>query len=258
MSNTLRIPGTAVALVIDLPFLANEINDAHRQVIFHGKSVLLEACRAGEHLLKAKEQVRHGEFKAWIGRNCDAPYDTVVQYMRVAKAAAAKNVDLHTFDGGIRAFLNACATPRAKTPEVSTVIDRDDAAHALKLQALVERGSTEAERDVARRKLEAFANGFGHTAEALLSQAEDLLPDHEKIDKQVRMERAEAEAQAAKAETEAARAEAVSLRAQLDAMLTRTKELETEVQQLSRDELVARYIGLVLEREGLTELKKAA
>jgi len=259
MSSTLHIPGTAVAVVIDLPFLASEINDAHREVIYAGRSMLRWAETAGILLLKVKEKVRHGEFKAWVEANCEAPYDTAVQYMRVAKIATSKNVEVHTFDGGIRAFLEAHSTPRPKTPcPTVTTIDRDDAAHALKLQALVERGTTEAERDVAQRKLEAFAKGFGHTAEAMVSKAQGLLPDHEKTDKQVRMERAEAEAQAAKAETEAARAEAASLRAQLNAILTRTKELETEVQKLSRDELVARYIGLVLEREGLAELKKAA
>lgn len=112
---------------------------------------------AGIHLLKVKEKVRHGEFKAWIEKNCDAPYDTAVQYMRVAKIASSKNVDVHTFDGGIRAFLEAHSTPRLKTPcPTVTTIDRDDAAHALKLQALVERGTTEAERDVAQRNRHPF------------------------------------------------------------------------------------------------------
>ncbi|MFG1237326.1 hypothetical protein V5F63_08955 [Xanthobacter autotrophicus DSM 597] len=108
---------------------------------------------AGIHLLKVKEKVQHGEFKAWIEANCEAPYDTAVQYMRVAKIATSKNVEVHNFDGGIDAFLEAHSTPRPKTPcPTVTTIDRDDAAHALKLQALVERGTTEAERDVAQRK----------------------------------------------------------------------------------------------------------
>ncbi|MFG1300561.1 DUF3102 domain-containing protein [Xanthobacter sp. V3C-3] len=107
---------------------------AHREVVYAGKRMLLWAEIAGHHLLKAKAKVQHGEFKAWIEKNCAAPYDTAVQYMRVAKIASSKNVEVHTFDGGIRAFLEAHSTPRPKTtcPNVTT-IDRDDAAHALKL-----------------------------------------------------------------------------------------------------------------------------
>lgn len=251
----MNIVSTFPVPVIDLPYLADEINDAHRQVIFHGKSMLLEARRAGEHLLKAKEQVRHGEFKAWIERHCACSYSSAQEYMRVARLA--EKTDLRFFDGGIRAFLEAHSTPRPKEDATPT-FDRTDAEHVMKLHAMAERGGTESEREVAHRKLEAHAKSFGMAGEEAVAKAQDMLPDQEKTDKQVRMERAEAETQAAKAETEAARAEAASLRAQLNAILTRTKELETEVQQLSRDELVARYIGLVLEREGLTKLKKAA
>lgn len=106
---------------------------------------------AGIHLLKVKEKVRHGEFKAWVEANCQCSYPRAAKYMQVAKLS--KNIDPDTFDGGIDAFLEAHAKPRPKTPcPTVTTIDRDDAAHALKLQALVERGTTEAERDVAQRK----------------------------------------------------------------------------------------------------------
>ena len=165
-----------------------------------------------------------------------------MRYMRVAKLSQ-KVGDLPNFDGGIDAFLEAHSTRRPKTPcPTVTAIDRDDAAHALKLQALVERGATEAERDVAQRKLEAFAKGFGHTPEALLDKAQDILPDAGKTSYQ--------------AEAEAAKAEANALRAQLEAIISRSTELKKECSKLSRQELEDAYIGLVLEREGLSKIKK--
>ncbi|MCG5243026.1 hypothetical protein ACIU1J_10400 [Azospirillum doebereinerae] len=41
-------------IIVDLPFLACEVNDAHAQTHYHAKGMLLEAKRAGEALLKAK------------------------------------------------------------------------------------------------------------------------------------------------------------------------------------------------------------
>ncbi len=107
--------------------------------------MLLEARRAGEHLLKAKEQVRHGEFKPWIERNCAFSYSTAKAYMQTAKKAARCPFDLDT---SLRQFLGIeDAKPSIPTP---TDLSQDDASHALKLQALVERGATEGERDVAQ------------------------------------------------------------------------------------------------------------
>lgn len=135
-------------------FHARKIDTAHREVIYAGKSMLTWAKDAGRHLLMVKEKVRHGEFKAWVEANCACSYRTAAEYMQVAK-----NAELRTFDPdmSINAFLEACAKPRPKTPcPTVTTIDRDDAAHALKLRALVERGSTEAERDVAKRTRHPF------------------------------------------------------------------------------------------------------
>lgn len=93
---------------------------------------------AGKHLIAVKGMLKHGEFKAWIEANCECSYPRAAKYMQVAKLT--KNIDPDTFDGGIDAFLEAHAKPRPKTPcPTVTTIDRDDAAHALKLQALVER-----------------------------------------------------------------------------------------------------------------------
>lgn len=234
--NTFPVP------VIDLPFLAHEINDAHRQVAFHGKSMLLEARRAGEHLLRAKEQVKHGEFKAWIERNCVCSYPRAAKYMQVAKLS--KNIDPDTFDGGIDAFLEAHATPRPKTPSDTPTFDRADAEYVLKLHSMAVRGATENERSVARNKLGTFAHRFGMGADDVVARSEQLCPDHGKTSEQV--------------EADAHRAEVAALRRQIEVIQARIQGLKTECSELSRAELEGLYIGLVLEREGLTKINRNA
>jgi len=237
---------TAVTIVKTPEYLAKEIDAAHREVLHHGKSILAYAAKAGECLIAAKGVLQHGEFKPWIERNCAFSYKTAAKYMKVAKSLVVETFDL---EAGVDAFLgyDKPSTPHPTPTELS----QDDASHALKLQAMVERGATEGERDVARRKLEAFAKGFGHTAEALVAKAEALLPDWEKSSDQIEREKA-------REELAASQAEAAALRKQLEAIQSRISSLEVEISTLSREELVERYIGLVLEREGLTKLPKKA
>jgi hypothetical protein len=147
---------------IDLRFLAREINDAHRHAALHAKGMLLEATRAGNALLDAKAQRRHGTFKSWVEANC-GPYAKFAPYMQVAKLAALKNLHLQTFDGGIRAFLDAHAEHREK-PAAAPSFTRDDAEYALKIAALAERG-IDGEQAPAKKKLDGLAKGFGMSAE---------------------------------------------------------------------------------------------
>lgn len=81
--------------------------------------------------------------------------------------------------------------------------------------------------------------------------AEELLPDRGKSADQIERDKA-------REELAASQAEAAALRRHLELLVARTGELQTECSKLSREELEGLYIGLVLEREGLTELKKAA
>lgn len=93
--------------------LPEAINDAHQRVRENGRSMLQFAKQAGELLLQAKAQVKHGEFKAWIAEYCHCSYRQAAKYMQVAKCA-----DLGTFDPavGVDAFLDANATPRNEAP----------------------------------------------------------------------------------------------------------------------------------------------
>ncbi|MFG1433377.1 DUF3102 domain-containing protein, partial [Xanthobacter sp. V2C-8] len=184
----------------DPTYLAREINYAHQQVVDHGKSMLAYAAEAGRHLIAVKGMLQHGEFKPWIERNCACTYSQAARYMKVAKNLGDKTFEAD-LDAGIEAFLGY---DKPKTPHPTpTDLSQDGAAHALKLHALVERGATEGERDVARRKLEAFAKGFrdpqsgqAYTAEALVGKAQDLLPNSGKTSDQIELDKAEAEASA--------------------------------------------------------------
>lgn len=136
-----------------LHLLAREINDAHAQVQYHAKGMLLEAKRAGEALLRAKEECPHGTFKGWVERYIEAPYQTAAEYMRVARIATSKNTDLRTFDGGIRAFLDQHRDRGNGHKPTTPPFTPEDAEYALKLHAMAERGGSENEREVAAKKL---------------------------------------------------------------------------------------------------------
>lgn len=88
---------------------AQRINTAHRNALAAGRSMLAYTIEAGQELLEVKAGLKHGEFMPWCEANLTAKYDTVAQYMRAAKAAAGKPVDLHNFEGGLRTFLDAHA-----------------------------------------------------------------------------------------------------------------------------------------------------
>lgn len=140
-----------VAIVENPEYLAGKINAAHRGVIGSGKMMLAYAHDAGQYLIAAKGMLQHGEFKAWIERHCTCSYITATKYMNVARRS--EGFDLETFEGGVDAFLGY-SKPKTPCP-TPTDLSQDDASHVMKLHAMVERGATEGERDVARRKLEA-------------------------------------------------------------------------------------------------------
>ncbi|MDQ0510625.1 DUF3102 domain-containing protein [Ancylobacter amanitiformis] len=249
--NNLEISSTVPVPVIDLPFLAREINDAHRQVQFHGKSMLMEAKRAGEALLEAKRSCIHGEFKKWVADNCAFSYQTAVRYMRVAK-----KITHDSFEQGdsLNAFLDAHSTPRQPEPSTTRSFTREDAERALKFHALATRGATEAEQKAASGKLASFAKEFGMTPEATVARAREFLPDAEKTDFQraadeVKKRNAEREAQfsrereewaAREAEREAAfQREAKERDARAEKQAATIRELHEKVRQMSarREEL---------------------
>lgn len=231
---------TSLIPVIDLPFLAREINDAHRQVTFHGKSMLLEAKRAGDFLRRAKDEVRHGEFAEWVARHCECSYRQAMKYMRVSKIASQGKFDP---DCGIDAFLDAHATPRVEPTPAPREFTRADAERALKLHALAERGGTEAEQAVASNKLASFAKEFGLTPEAVIGKSKAFMPDHEKTDQQRRTEKAEEDAAAFRKERD-------DLRQTVQRLIKRREELFADFRGKPKEELIDLLVAARLQLEG--------
>ncbi|KKC34848.1 DUF3102 domain-containing protein [Devosia psychrophila] len=225
---------TSLIHVINLPFLATEVNDAHHQVTFHARSMLLEAGRAGDALIAAKKLVKHGEFKSWVEVHCRCSYPRAAKYMQVARLT--KSIDPDTFEGGIDSFLEANATPRKPSPTpAKPAMDQTDAEYVLKLQAMVVR-ATPNESAIASNKLAGWAkDAFGISAEEAVATAEALLPDAHLSSFQVAAERVAAEAVT---KLQATEERLTALEAQLQQMLTRKAELRAEFSAHSRTELI--------------------
>jgi hypothetical protein len=67
-----------------LPVLAAKINDAHQRATDAHRAGLRATIEAGKHLIEAKAQVAHGQWRAWISANCQFSERTAQAYMQVA------------------------------------------------------------------------------------------------------------------------------------------------------------------------------
>ncbi|MGV8830395.1 MAG: DUF3102 domain-containing protein [Devosia sp.] len=236
----IMLASLSIIPLIDLPFLATEVNDAHKQVTFHARSMLLEAKRAGDALIAAKGMVKHGEFKAWVETNCRCSYETANRYMRVSKLG--KDVNLDTFDGGLVAFLEAHSTPRkvAPTPTAPT-FDKAEAEYAIKLHRMAASDNPH-EAVVASTKLDRFAKQFGMVGEEVVAKAEALLPDQHKS-------RGQQAADDANEKLRAAEERLAAMEDQIQRMLNRKEELRGELRKHSRDELIEMLADAYLQLE---------
>jgi len=65
--------------------LAGEIRMAHAAVESGLRDALSQAKRAGDLLLKAKEEIAHGSFMPWVEEKCCFSHATANLYMRIAR-----------------------------------------------------------------------------------------------------------------------------------------------------------------------------
>jgi hypothetical protein len=114
------------------------------------KGMLLEAKRAGEALLVAKQQCKHGEFLPWLKANCEVNPRQAQRDMQVAKSVSGDAFDP---DATIDSVLDVHACRRAEKPK-ATPFTRPDAEYAMKLHRMAEGTANENEAAVARTKLE--------------------------------------------------------------------------------------------------------
>jgi hypothetical protein len=77
--------------MIPLNDLAQEANDNHEQVISNAKKAISAAMAAGAALLRAKEQVAHGEWGAWQKQNLNYSQPTASRYMTIASNYSSMN-----------------------------------------------------------------------------------------------------------------------------------------------------------------------
>jgi hypothetical protein len=68
-----------------LPALAERINAEHAAAESAARSAVLHARQAGEYLLQAKAQCRHGDWLSWLAANVRFSERTAQGYMRVAE-----------------------------------------------------------------------------------------------------------------------------------------------------------------------------
>lgn len=127
---------TAIAVPI-LTARAQRINAAHHNALAAGRSMLAYAVEAGRELIEAKRGLPHGAFQPWCETHLSFGHRQAQKYMRVAKCEPQG-----AFEGGINAFLEAAAQPRAlEAPKLT----HNDAARILKLAAMANGGNANEE-----------------------------------------------------------------------------------------------------------------
>jgi len=71
---------------------AAEINRAHRLARTNAESAIQYAIRCGELLTQEKKRHEHGEWKPWVGKNCEFSYESAKKYMRAYSESQKGNV----------------------------------------------------------------------------------------------------------------------------------------------------------------------
>lgn len=79
---------TNIAASNSLADLAARINVEHEAVTKFMKQSLERAIRAGELLIEAKAQLKHGQWLPWLREHCQLPERTASHYMRLAQNAS--------------------------------------------------------------------------------------------------------------------------------------------------------------------------
>lgn len=95
------------------------INDEHRAAYGCAQEAIEHARVAGEHLLKAKAALKHGEWLPWLAANVEVSDRQARKYMQLAEnwpavsAKLALGADL-TINGALEALAKALPKPEAK------------------------------------------------------------------------------------------------------------------------------------------------
>jgi len=118
-SSEVRKPTGKVEVVPAKPTLgalAGTANREHVAVIRARDEFVEHAIKAGEALIEAKAQVKHGEWRAWLEDHFDASERTAQIYMRVAgNPQSVADLEEPSLTGALRAIRAAKGSAETKT-----------------------------------------------------------------------------------------------------------------------------------------------
>lgn len=112
------------------------INDEHRAAFQSAQTAIEHARVAGEHLIKAKAALNHGEWLPWLAANVEVSERTARAYMSVAvnwKQLSAKSAA--TADLTIEGALKALSKPKAESTKSAVTTDLPKSAEPADLPA---------------------------------------------------------------------------------------------------------------------------
>jgi hypothetical protein len=91
--------------------LAKRIRVEHEAYVAAVKQSLSRAMAAGEMLIEAKAQLKHGEWRPWLAERCGIPERTASRYMKLARNRTTIEAEIgHVADLTVRAAV-ALLTP---------------------------------------------------------------------------------------------------------------------------------------------------
>jgi len=115
-------------LAVLLPLIQNDLQRGREAAV---RAALPHYSAAGEKLLEAKAQLKHGEFTSWVRMNFKLSVETARHYMRLATHAAAESGSALPFSS-LSDFVRQTSNPNynrpSSAPPLKTVTTDPDLA----------------------------------------------------------------------------------------------------------------------------------
>ena len=92
-----------------LPDLAKQINAGHATCLESARDTITGAIEVGRLLVEAKDQVRHGEWAAWVEAHCEFGIRQAQNYMRTYQNRERLEAQMRNGDSHLTSLRNAVA-----------------------------------------------------------------------------------------------------------------------------------------------------
>ncbi len=136
LANTTAPAAVQPALSNSLTDLAARIRTEHEAVSVALKDSVRHAIAAGEALIEAKEQLKHGEWLPWLREHCTISERTAQLYMRCAKGRAVIEEQIRS--GVADLSLNEAAAVLMLSSDVRKLLEMVKTMEGLQGDALIE------------------------------------------------------------------------------------------------------------------------